>query len=315
MPDVNDIVELIEKAVDKFNSRIPSLQKHLLDDILLELKDLDLKGKGIKTTVRNLRKINSIKGRLQKLILNKDYKLALREYTKVFTEVTNIQNRIFEQADFKFSPPKIGAELKKQSIEDVVTKMTETGISGNIGNAISDVLRQNITTGSSYASLTDTLRGLLTNTETPGLLQRYAKQITVDAVNQYTAAYSKNVASGLKYEWYRYGGKDIETTRPFCDAMTDRRFFHISEVPDLLKAKDLYYTDKEGNSVKVPIYDKTGLPGGMIPGTDVDTFFTNRGGYQCGHQIFPTHHSQVPQDVKDRVFATQAYKSWKAEQN
>lgn len=312
MPQFSDIVSVVEDALEKFNSRIPTLQRKLLRELLLELKDLDLKGGGIKTTVRNLRKVNSIKGKLQKLILNKDYKAALKEYTQVFKQVTTLQNQIFQQADVNFSPPKLGKEIMKQSIEDVVTKMTETGITGNVGNAIADVLRQNITTGSSYASLTETLREMLTETKTPGLLQRYARQITTDAVNQYTATYMKTVSSGLDYEWFRYAGKDIETTRPFCDAMTDRKFFHISEVPDLLKAKDLYYTDKEGNVVKVPLMKKTGLPAGMIPGTDEESFFSNRGGYNCGHQIFPVNERLVPKDVKDRVFATTAYKRWKA---
>ncbi len=314
MADVDDIVKLLSKGIEKFNKKIPSLQRRLLDEVLLELKDLDLKGKGIKTTVKNLRKITSIKGKLQRLILNKDYKSALKQYTRLFSDVTVLQNRIFEQADIKFSPPKLGAELKKQSIEDVVTKMTETGITGNIGNQITDVLRQNITTGSSYASLTESLMEMLTDTDSPGLLSRYAKQITTDAVNQYTATYMKNVSSDLGYEWFRYGGKDIDTTRPFCDAMTDRKFFHISEVPDLLQAKDLYYSSEEGLT-KVPVNPKTGLPNGMIPGTDTASFFSNRGGFNCGHQIFPTHEKLVPEEIKKRVYSSSAYKMWEAAQN
>ncbi len=315
MPNFTDIIDVIEQAVGKFNQRIPTLQRKLLNELLLELKDLDLDGRGIKTTVKNLRKINSIKGKLQRLILNKDYKDALKQYTTVFKEVTVLQNQIFAAAENSFTPPKFGKELMKQSIDDVVTKMTEKGITGNIGNAITDLLRQNITTGSSYASLTESLREMLTETKSPGLLQRYAKQITVDAVNQYTATYMKNVSAGLNYEWYRYAGKDIDTTRPFCDAMTDRKYFHISEVPDLLAAKDLYYSSKDGKEVKVPINAKTGLPGGMIPGTDEESFFSNRGGYNCGHQIFPVIEGLVPKADKDRVFATPAYKRWKAAGN
>lgn len=312
MPTVRDIVDLVEGAIEKFNTRIPTLQRHLLEDLLEDLRDLDLRGRNIKTTVKNLRKINSIKGKLQRIILNKDYKKALREYVKVFSDVTKLQNQIFNEAEDNFSPPKLGKELKRQAIDDVVTKMTETGITGNIGNAIADILRQNITTGSSYASLTKSLREMLTETKTPGLLQRYARQITTDAVNQYTATYMKTVSAGIGYEWFRYSGKDISTTRPFCDAMTDRKYFHISEVPDLLKAKDLYYTDKDGSTVKVPLMKKTGLPAGMIPGTDSDSFFSNRGGYNCGHQIFPTQERLVPLETRDRVFSTAAYKRWKA---
>jgi hypothetical protein len=143
-------------------------------------------------------------------------------------------------------------------------------------------------------------------------MEKYVGQITTDAINQYSNQYTQIVSGDIGYEWFKYDNTDILTTRPFCDAMTDRPYFHISEVPALLRAEGLTYLNKKtGKREPVMIYEKTGLPSGMIPGTDASNFFIRRGGYRCGHSIRPINERQVPQADKDRVFATSAYISWK----
>lgn len=311
MPKLEDILSITDEAIKNFNDKIPSIQEKVLDDLLLELKKLDVRGKNIKPSVGNIRLLTKINAKLLKIILTDDYVAALKEYLRVFVEVTKVSNEVFKQAEVKQSAKNFLKVIREQSITDTVAKLTEAGIGANIADRITDILRTNITTGSSYKSLTAQLTESLTTTETPGLLERYAKQITTDAVNQYSGNVLHTISSDLNYEWYRYQGKDIDTTRPFCDAMTDREYFHVSEIPDLLEANDLYYM-KDGQKTKVEIYPKTGLPAGMIPGTDASNFFTRRGGFNCGHQVFPVAESRVPDEHKNRVFATTAYKRWKA---
>jgi hypothetical protein len=69
-------------------------------------------------------------------------------------------------------------------------------------------------------------------------------------------------------------------------------YFHISEVPGFL--------DGKVGTEDVPIYDKTGLPEGMKEGTNEATFFTNRGGWNCNHQIFPVNRLSVPKDLYEK---------------
>lgn len=311
MPKIEDIIKITADAIEAFNSRIPSIQENVLDDLLLKLKQLDLNGKNIKPNITNIRLMARIKAGLLKIIVTDDYAAALKEYMKVFGEVTKVSNEVFRGAEVKQSAKNFVKVVRQETITDTVEKLTEAGIGANIAGPIADILKTNITTGSSYKSLTAQLSEALTKTKTPGLLERYVGQVTTDAVNQYSGNVLHTIASDLNYEWYRYQGKDIETTRPFCDAMTDRQFFHVSEIPDLIEATDLYYM-KDGQKTKVELYPKTGLPHGMIPGTDASNFFTRRGGYRCGHMIFPTTESRVPEEIKTRVFATSAYKMWKS---
>jgi hypothetical protein len=309
MARFEDILKKIDAAISKFQKRIPAIQRAIFADLEDYLKKLDTSNGRIKTTVANLRIINSIKSRLQKIILSPEYIRDVKEFAKAFNEITVLQNEYWRQVESSFKPKTFLKEVRNQAIADTVRNLTESGIGATISEQIATILRNNITAGGSYSELTRQLRESILDTANEGSLQKYTKQITTDAINQYNAQYTQAVSSDLGFEWFAYQGSDILTTRPFCDAMTDFRYFHISRVPDLLKAKDLYYM-KDGKKTKVPIYDKTKLPHGMIPGTNSANFFVNRGGYNCGHQIRPVSAALVPADIKEQTFASVYYKRW-----
>jgi len=242
MPQFKKILTLIDKAIEKFNKRIPASQRAMLDEIELELRRLDLNGDKIKTTVANLRIVNSIKNKLQRLILTDDYRTDVKEFVRSFNDVTKLQNEYWKGIESTFKPRPLLREIRKAAITDTVKALGEAGIGTAIGEQIAGILRTNITAGGSYKQLTGQLRESLTDTDaSKGLLSKYAKQITTDSINQYSATYTNTVTGDLAFEWYGYQGTDIKTTRPFCDAMTDFRYFHISEVPRLLKAEGLTY--------------------------------------------------------------------------
>jgi len=313
MADFNDILEKLNEAILNMNKRIPSIQKDIYDSLQEDLRNLDLQDGRIKATVKNLSLINSIKNKLNRIILTPEYKAQVKEFATSFNEITALQNEYWRGIEKQFKPKPLLQAIKEQAISDTVAKLTEAGIGANIADPIADILRTNITTGGSYKILTEQLRENLMNTQTPGTMEKYIGQITTDAVNQYSNQYTQIVSNDLDYEWFKYDNTDILTTRPFCDALTDRPYFHISEVPALLRAEGLTYLNKKtGKREPVMIYEKTGLPSGMIPGTDASNFFIRRGGYRCGHSIRPVNERQVPQADKDRVYETSAYKAWKS---
>lgn len=312
MADFKDILEKINDSISNMNKRIPSIQKDIYDSLQDDLRKLDLQGGKIKATVKNLSLINSIKNKLNKIILTPEYKVQVKEFAQSFNEITALQNDYWRGIDREFKPKPLLKAIREQSISDTVSKLTEAGIGANIAEPIADILRTNITTGGSYKDLTEQLRENLVNTQTPGTMEKYIGQIATDAVNQYSNQYTQIVSSDLGYEWFKYDNTDILSTRPFCDAMTDRPYFHISEVPALLRGEGLTYLNKKtGKREPVLIYEKTGLPSGMIPGTDASNFFIRRGGYRCGHSIRPVNERQVLDADKGRVFITSAYIAWK----
>lgn len=311
MATYNDILKAIGKAVKGFNRKIPAAQRAMFEAIEEEIKRLDLYDDGkIRTTARNLSILASIRNKINRVLVTDEYRADVKKFVESFNEITKLQAAYWKSIEPQFKPRQILKALRKQAVSDTVNKLMESGIGVNIGDRLTDLIRTSITAGGSYKKLTSQLRDGLLNTEQKGYLDRYAKQVTIDSLNQYSAQYNNVVASDLGYTWFKYDNTDIDTTRPFCDAMTDQPYFHISEIPRLLKADGLYYS-KDGVKTKVPIYDKTGLPQGMIPGTDASTFFVNRGGYNCGHQIRPVAERQVPAEVLARVMATPGYKAFK----
>lgn len=311
MPDYSDILKAIEKAIEKFNAKIPLAQKRMFDGIADELKRLDTSGGKIKTTVANLKVIQSIKNKLTKLVVTPEYIKDVKEFVGQFNEITKLQNAYWQSVEKDFTPRVLLKEIRKQAIGDTIKNLTASGIGSTISDQIATILRTNITTGGSYSQMTEQLREKILNTKTEGALAKYAKQITTDSLNQYSAQYTQTVSSDLGFEWFAYAGSDIVSTRPFCDAMTDMRYFHVTEIPRLLRADGLYYS-KDGVKTKVPIYDKTDLPHGMIPGTNAANFQINRGGYNCGHQIRPVSERLVPVERREEVFATAEYKRYRS---
>lgn len=318
MPDFSDILKTIDQAIEKFNSKIPAAQKRMYEGIADELKRLDTGNGKIKTTVANLRIIQSIKNKLTRLIVTPEYLKDVKEFVSQFNEVTKLQNEYWKSVENTFTPRVLLKEIRKQAIADTVKNLTSSGIGAGISDQIATILRTNITTGGSYAQMTEQLREKILNTSTDGALAKYAKQITIDSLHQYSAQYTQTVSSDLGLEWFAYQGSEIMTSRPFCQAMVENnRYFHISQVPNLLKGLDAqgnrlkYIDNKDGKEKTVSIYDKTDLPNGFIPGTNAANFFINRGGYQCSHQARPVSERIVPITVREFVYASEPYKRWK----
>lgn len=307
------VQDLINKAISDFDKQVPTIQRDLLDNITQELRQLDLAPDGtIETSVANIKLFGVIKGQLNGLILNDNYVEQVKEFTDAFTQVATLQNAYWTQVESTFKPTALLDEIKKQSINTTIDSLTENGISANISDEIAQILQTNIGSGGSMKQLEQQLRDSLTSSNSSdGLLQKYTRQITTDAINQFSRNYTKIVSDDLNYEWYSYRGSDIMTTRPFCWALTAMRYFHDSQLPALLRAEDLVWKNpKTGVEAPVPIYQKTGLPQGMPAGENPINFYVLAGGYNCGHQIGPVSEELVPGDIQEEVYTSPAYLSW-----
>jgi len=219
MTDFKDILEKINKSISNMNKRIPSIQKDIYDSIQEDLRDLDLQNGKIKATVKNLSLVNSIKNKLNRLILNEEYKAEVKEFAKAFNNVYKLQFEYWKSIESTFKPRPLLKAIRNQAISDTVSQLTTQGISANVSDAIVLILRTNITSGGSYNDLAEQLRQSLTNTpESKGILDRYVKTIANDSINQFSRQYTNIVAKGLGYSWYRYMNTDIDTTSCLCDA-------------------------------------------------------------------------------------------------
>lgn len=296
--EIKELITVLDGAVLDFQKKIPGIQDSIFSELMDIIKDLDIKDGRISNSVKNIRVIGAIRKKIERLVLSDEYKQQVKDYLKTFTEVSSIQNRYFTSITKKFKPKPVLAEIRKQSIEATVQSLTEAGINANVSDKITDILRQNITTGGKYAGLQAQLREFIVKTPTTaGVLERYTSQITTDAINQYSAQYSQVISSDLGLEWYSYVGSNLATTRQFCEMLTEKDWVFNRELPDIVNGK----IDGE----QAELNQTTGLPKGMVAGTNASNFHVYRGGYNCGHQLYPVAEIVVPKDV--RVKAYQKY--------
>lgn len=296
---IKKLIDTLDKAVLDFNESIPGIQKDIAAEVERFVKDLETTGDTIKASVANMRRIAAFKDRIYTIIKRSGYDEKVKEFVKAFNEVAVIQNQYFTKLSADFKPTKLLDEIKKQSINSTIESLTEAGLNANLVNPINDILLKNITTGGSYGELTQQLRDFIVTDKTgDGALERYTKQITTDSLNQYAAQYSGAVSNDLGLNWFVYDGSIIQTSRPFCEACVKKKYIHRSEFPKLIDG-DFPEFKAEGGE----IYDKTGLPSGMIAGTNSSNLTVYRGGWNCGHQMIPVSDIMVPESVKAKLRA------------
>lgn len=321
MADFSKIINRIDDAIATFIEKIPASQTDMLYSLDEQLRKLDLSDGKIKPTVSNLRLVSNIKTKLLKVILTDTYKGQVKQFLRAFNDITTLQNEYWRSIEKKFKPSSILKQIKRIAIEDTAVKLMEAGIESNVAEPIKQVLNMNVTQGGSYRDMQEAISGMVTTTLQGGvgLLDAYTKRIVIDSVNQYSRNYTQIASSDLGYEWYAYSNTLVQTSRPFCIAMHELEYFHVSQIPDLLEAKDLYYTkkNKDGTTerLKVELNPKTDLPEGMYPETNVSNFLTLLGGYTCGHQPRPVSEFFMKSQATtfyEKIISSSKYKAWKA---
>ena len=291
---VQRIVNKIDSAIDDFNEGIPSVQREIDSEIRLLIKSLDMNGKFIKNSVQNIRLLSKLRSKIESIVLNDSYKKKVEQFAQTFNTVATLQNLYFTSLDKRFTPSKILGAIKEDAIGATIRSLTEGGINANLTSGIEDILRTYIRNGGEYVELVDKMKTFISgNNNVPGYLTRYARQVTIDSIQQYNAAYNHAISAELGYEWYMYIGSNITTTREFCQKMTKKKYFHKSELPEILKGRI------DGQQVR--INPKTDLWYGAREDTSVNNFNDRRGGYQCRHQIYAVASTIVPIELKQAI--------------
>ncbi len=294
------IIKTIENITDSFEGRLKATEKKALDNVLRLVKDLEISRDGkVVPNTKNLKLLQSLKTALNSAILNKDYLKSVKDVLNGLGDIQDVQKAYYSGLQTKpLAKVKNAFErydmVRKMSMDSVKNGLLRTGIEANITNKVSDILLKSITTGGSYADLTQDLTNFLTtNEQGEGALSRYARTWTVTSVNEFAGQINSLMSEDLGFEWFVYRGSNIETTREFCEHLTKKEYIHKSELAEIIKG------NIDGH--KCEIYPKTGLPKGMKEGTTVENFAMNRGGWNCGHQLSGVPTESVPKEVRERL--------------
>lgn len=296
LQQIQTILAKIDSSVNGFVQGLPQVERKMWDKVLQIIKQLEIDNLGnVKNNVNNLKVLTQLNQEINAVVINPEYKKKVQQFTGVFTDMASLQNIYLGTVFDKFKPNKTLKEITKASIDITVDQLQDTGVTSALSTEIKDFLKASITTGGSYSDLTDQLKTtILGNEKIPGGLTRYARTYATDSINQFNATYTKQVSQDFKPKWFRYTGSNMTTSREFCKVLKDKDggYFHINEVPGFLQGQI--------GTTQVEIYDKYNLPKGMNEATNIDNFFVLRGGYNCGHQIFPVSEASVPEELRSR---------------
>jgi len=292
--DIQKVLDAVDNGLIDFNEAIPAIQEQIYRRLLRFQKELIVQGDTITNSARNIKLLSDLKTDMESIILDDtDYLESVTKLGKLYEKVDTLNNNYFKALEKKFKPPKVLEAIRKQSVTLMVESMTESGLNTSLITPIREMIMTYTTTGGSYSKMTKELNNFINGTpEIDGALVKYTKQIATDSINQYTATVNSVISSDLGWEWYRYVGSNIKTTRTFCKALTQKQYYHRSELPKIIKGNF-----EEFKAMKGQIYDRTGLPEGMYEDTNTSNFPVYRGGYNCGHQAYPIPTSLVPKNI------------------
>jgi hypothetical protein len=250
---------------------LPKVFKTLSNEVIDLASELSLDPKDRAKTLREMVKLK--KDIADTIVNNAAYQTEVVAVINGYKALAEASNEYLSLILDDFSPKtELYKAILETNIEVTKDALIGSGIRNNFSNAIQEVLKSNIAGVSNRAELNKTLRQFIEGTEKDlPFLQRYVKQTTNDSVMAFNAEYIQTVSEDLGVEYYFYAGTIIEDTRPFCSARTGR-FFTTDQVR------------KWGD----PKLDWVG----RMSGTNANTIFIYRGGYNCRHQLWPVSQEQ-----------------------
>lgn len=251
------------------------------------LKDLEVDKDGyIIQSKANRKIIQKASNAFESGIKNSPYFDGIQQYVNSIPAVDKANSAYFNFISQGYKPnAQYITSLKKDTISSLESLLMQDGLEIQIKAPLVNILNQDINSSAKFTDLLKQVQGYITGTnELDGQLLRYSKQITNDALFNYSRGYQQAVTSDLGLEWYMYAGgltsegKYSGGSRPFC---IDRvgKYYHHSEI-EAWASQDW---------------------AGKRRGTTSSTIFIYAGGYFCKHSIIPVHESIVPKSSLNRI--------------
>lgn len=281
----NDLSERIDsitaRAEANLTKAVTSAQKKLFEEIQTTLSKLELDSEGMILQTNNNRKILQKADRVfDKAMKSSGYYESLNQYTGAVTALTDANAKYFSFILDTFTPDAYYLKsLQKSSVETIVNLLANDGLEVQLKQPLMQILNQNVNSGASLSDMLRQVREFIQGSpDAEGKLLRYSKQISSDALFNFSRAMQESVSQNAGMGYYQYLGGIRDTTRPFCAARANK-FFSKQEVE---------------------AWAKLGNWSGRRQGTTSSTIFIYCGGYSCGHQLIPVSESIVPKSVLER---------------
>lgn len=248
--------EIVFRFVENYNLKV---SKEIQDSILefIDTLDTDL---SMKERLVRSKQINKFRAELEKVILAGALADGYNQLIIEYKELVGMANEYFSLLSISYDKM-LYKEIYKDSILFLKESLTGAGINQFVVNPIIDKLYELNLKGIKKKDLKVFLKEFF---EKNNITNRYIEQIATDSLYQMTSNYQLKIAEDLNIEYYYYAGTRMKTSRQFC----------ISRYGKV-------YTKKEVQSWANLTWQ------GKVSGTDKNSIFYYRGGYNCRHTLRP----------------------------
>lgn len=272
---------IVTKFDSAFTKQVSKTQTALFEQMQLLLNRLDLNPDGtIIQNQANRKILGQVDTYFNKAFNQSGYYEALGQSVNSIGAITEANSEYFTAILDTFSAnTQYITNLQKQTITELQGLLANEGLEVILKNPITEILNININTGASFSDLLAQVREFTLGTgELQGQLLRYSRQITRDALFNYSSSLQESISQNAGLEWYVYSGTSRKDSRPFCSIRAGH-YYHKKEIE------------------KWASQDWTG----KRRGTTSSTIFIYRGGYNCEHQLISVSKVTVPKNVIKRA--------------
>lgn len=251
---------------------------------MLTALDTDARGH-LRSTPENITKVEAILDELRRTLFDDEYIEAVTAFAKSFDSISEDVARRFAALG-EANPTVMQSVVKLFKRMAVAELVNPLNYITPIRQGLADTIVGGILAGSTVRDLAKA-----TDAVTAGLGGSEVAAIEATTTQALERTLTVTVADEVGAEFFRYQGRPIKTTRPFCRER-EGHVWHREEI-------------NEWGRKAAEDPEKYGW-GGMVEGTNERTIWIYLGGYYgdskvCRHSLIPLHRRDVPEEDLARM--------------
>ena len=273
-----------DEAATAMDAAVQALMKRASARIAAEVATLDTDALGrIRPTAANIQRINTILDRVSATLFDDKY---LADVAKYLRGLNTVSGTVADTLRSLGADDVMLNAIARRAKAGAATQLLSTSSYRDLFGSVSSQLINGIVTAAEASAV---LQGIAEVVDTSGIDRAVKSQIdSAPAAMQRAQTAAASEQAGIVF--YRFQGRPIATTRPWCLAR-EGKVWHVEEIREW------------GRQVAAGQgWD------GMIDGTNEQTIFTYLGGWYgdraaCRHVLTPVLPSRVPPDDMARMRA------------
>jgi hypothetical protein len=277
-----------EGAAKALTAELDALQSRLALKLSKLLSDLDTVGGRIVPSEANIRAVDEILRTLQNEFTDTRWSKAVVKYLGTLDGLRDVVSEYMGQFGTLDAAAINAANTSvKRSLAGYLTN--PQSFATDLWAPLSNQVLGSVTTQDKLSTAIEATQAVITGgADSAGALVGAAQGTVGSASTVAQRSMTQIAADKVRSEFFRYQGRSIDTTRPFCAARAGK-VYHRKEIEEWGRKA------AQGDGWE-----------GMAEGTDERTIFIHLGGYygkrtSCRHVLVPLPRRDVPKEDLDRM--------------